>query len=161
MFLIKKATSAGFDKPVADADEQAGFFDVCNRTVVVCGGVIVFCEQAFGSIQPTLAPFLMENFFVTEPQAAYLFAVTAGTYAIIAPFIGWITEKFNSRTIMITGCCVMGSAFVFIGPFVPLTENFYMKWFILIVSLACAGIGLSLMFVPTLPTVFKIYILYI
>ncbi|VVC34301.1 Major facilitator superfamily,Major facilitator superfamily domain [Cinara cedri] len=115
-------------------------------TVFVNSIATVIAASAMGYYSAVLEPHIHE--LVTPIQVGFVFIISGGTYALIAPIVGYVCDiGFNPKKIMILGTILTVISYAIVGPapFVPLSKNILL----VIIGLVIQGLALGMICVPT------------
>ncbi|KAF6035613.1 SLC18B1 [Bugula neritina] len=113
---------------------------------------MVSCGMSLCYLDPIFSPYMKATFpQLSIPQIGLMFAVTAVTYAIIAPLIGYISDKGLQGSLAVIGSVIMTIALLLFGP------NPWLETFIptsipeTVVALILFGVGASGLMIPLFP----------
>ncbi|KAI5716047.1 hypothetical protein M8J77_026534 [Diaphorina citri] len=108
---------------------------------------ICAASSSMGFYTAVLEPHLRE-FKISPVAIGFMFVISGGTYACVAPFVGRICDKYaKPRRVIIWGCLFITLSFVLVG---PLPYSHIPKTLIIcIIGLVIHGIGLGCVMVPT------------
>jgi MFS family permease len=106
----------------------------------------VVCLTALGFLNPTLQPFLHEQFGLNELQVGLVFIGVPMMYMLLALVFGGLADQFGPRGFIICGFIVSGVAFFLVGPAHFITTP---RLWITIAAFVLMGAGLAPAFIPT------------
>lgn len=90
--------------------------------VLLAASSIIVTSMSIGFLQATLEPHLRQ--FMLQPVIlGLMFVINGGTYAIVAPFFGWLCDKIlPPKLITVVGTIFVAVGFLLIGPapFLPI-----------------------------------------
>ncbi|XP_066143495.1 MFS-type transporter SLC18B1-like [Euwallacea fornicatus] len=116
-------------------------FVTCVMTVVVAVSV--------SFLDPTLEPHLREKFGLSPSQVGLLFVLSAATYGISSPIMGWIGDKTNSYVaLMSSGLLGSFLMLLFLGPS-PIFSFIEGSLWLNAVTLGILGIFAAMTLIPT------------
>jgi len=121
-------------------------------SVLLIAVAIVMGGVALSFLDPTLEPHLEKPFHLTSSQVGLMFLVGPAAYAIAAPPVGMLANKWSKRMLIIIGTVVCGLAYILLGPapFLP-AKAFPSTLWLNGISLAVFGIGGAMFCIPALP----------
>ncbi|XP_065192968.1 MFS-type transporter SLC18B1-like [Sycon ciliatum] len=105
--------------------------------------------SALGFLDPSLSPYLDKEFGLSPSKIGLVFLTGAGVYAILAPLVGFIGDKYSTRPLIPLGLLLTGVSYQLLGPS-PLLGLQPALWRT-ICGLALMGSGIALSLVPTSP----------
>lgn len=108
---------------------------------------ICAASSSMGFYTAVLEPHLRE-FGISSIAVGFMFIISGGTYACVAPFVGRICDTWaHPRKVMIWGCLLITTSFILVGPLpfsgIPKTLA------ACIIGLVVHGFGLACIMVPT------------
>jgi len=150
---ILPPSEGGEEDPDDGEDGEEEAHDLKYRTllgvpsVLVASLVLVLTGVASEWYQPTLEPYLREQFDLTPFQASLFFMIDGATYALATPVWGLLLDKgVNSFTTLLLGSIVISVSYLGLGPCPPLAPSITQ----VCVASALHGIGMSANFIATL-----------
>lgn len=129
-------------------DDQTKISKILKVPAVLLDSVsICAASSSMGFYTAVLEPHLRE-FNISSIAVGFMFIISGGTYAFVAPVVGRICDKYaNPRKVIIWGCLLITLSFVLVGPLpysgIPKTLA------ICILGLVIHGLGLGCIMVPT------------
>jgi len=108
---------------------------LCNPVMIITCIVTICTGISTGWYQPTLEPYVREQFSLTPTQASLLFVIDGGVYAIVTPIVGRYLDKgLDCKCVLLVGSAVILLGYLLLAPAPP---------FLLSPSLlqACLGAG--------------------
>ncbi|XP_014245481.1 MFS-type transporter SLC18B1-like [Cimex lectularius] len=115
--------------------------------VLLAAGSIVVTSMSIGFISATLEPHLRQ-FSLSAMVLGLMFVINGGTYAVTAPFWGWLCDKkIEPKTASLMGCILIMVGFLLIGPapFISNQTNFTLT----IIGLVAHGLGIAALLVSS------------
>ncbi|CAB3360915.1 Hypothetical predicted protein [Cloeon dipterum] len=109
--------------------------------VLLAASSIVATSISIGFLQATLEPHLRQ-FELSPVVLGLMFVINGGTYALTAPFFGWLCDRFVlPKVITVFGCVLVICAFSLVGPS-PILPFDTVLW-VCIVGLMFHGLGMA------------------
>jgi len=117
--LDPKEEQAGVSK-----EEDAGVTTyrilLCNPVMIVTCIVTICTGISTGWYQPTLEPYVREQFSLTPTQASLLFVIDGGVYAIVTPIVGRFLDKgLDCKCILLVGSAIILIGYLLLAPAPP------------------------------------------
>lgn len=116
-------------------------------TVLINSIATVITATAMGYYSATLEPHI-RGFGLSSVNVGFVFIISGGTYALIAPIIGYVCDTgLNPKKIMIFGTVLTVVSYSIVGPapFVPLNKSMLL----IVLGLIIQGLALAMICVPT------------
>ena len=129
-----------------DSDGETGHAQGFGRMLklpgVWLGVVAVFTTStSSGYLQATLQPYLVP-FDLKPIYLGLMFVISGGVYAVFAPFWGWLCDKgIAPRFCIAVGSLTKFTGFMLLGPLQMVTGISPAPLHIIIIGLACSGLG--------------------
>ena len=130
---------------------MAAYFKILsNYKVLVNGFVIVIVAQLLSFLDPTVEPHLRQIGLMPH-YVSLVFLIMSATYTLCSPFMGWISNIFPNKFILMSiGLVLLGIEFIFLGPaeFLQISTSFTQTT----ITMAFIGVCYSIAFIPTFET---------
>lgn len=127
---------------------DATIFSILKVPAVFLNSVsVVATSISMGYYAATLEPHLRQ-FDLSPVAMGLMFIISGGTYAMIAPVVGRLCDRWiYPKQVIVFGCLLIMTSFMIVGPapFLPLPTTLPLC----IVGLVIHGVGLACMMVPT------------
>ncbi|XP_067014420.1 MFS-type transporter SLC18B1 [Anabrus simplex] len=122
--------------------EGASLFKVLKIPgVLLASCSIIVTSMSIGFLQATLEPHLRQ-FSLSPVVLGLMFVINGGTYALTAPFYGWLCDKkVLPKVITVMGCISIIIGFSMVGP-APFFPGSTVLW-VCIVGLVFHGLGIA------------------
>lgn len=143
---IKETTASKQNESVGVIKNGYWSLITIPEVAVVCT-VVVTVSQSQGFLDPTLEPHFRQ-YNISAEFVGLAFLLMSASYAILSPFIGKITSKFNNRyPLMIAGLIISFIGLILLGPspFIPFNPNLWISS----ASMILIGFGYAIAFIPT------------
>jgi len=93
---------------------------LCNPVMIITCIVTICTGISTGWYQPTLEPYVREQFSLTPTQASLLFVIDGGVYAIVTPIVGRFLDKgLDCKCILLVGSAVILLGYLLLAPAPP------------------------------------------
>lgn len=120
---------------------------MCVPTILINAIATVVTATAMGYYSATLEPHI-RGFGLSSVDVGFVFIISGGTYALIAPVIGYVCDTgLNPKKIMIIGTILTVISYSLVGPapFMPLQKSMVL----VVIGLVIQGVALGMICVPT------------
>ncbi|VVC34299.1 Major facilitator superfamily,Major facilitator superfamily domain [Cinara cedri] len=113
--------------------------------VLLAAASIIVTSMSIGFLSATLQPHLCKYFELSPMVLGLMFVINGGTYALTAPWWGWLCDKvLPAKVVTLLGCIILMIGFSLIGPVPFLNRPTEMHITILGLVLHGMGIGAQL-----------------
>lgn len=122
---------------------------ICSSSVFLSCVITIATGAGQQWYQPSLEPYVREQFGLNPFQTSMLFIIDGGVYALVSPVVGFLLDRcLDPRLSILTGTTTICLGYLLLGPLPP----FFMDPSIaqICVGAALHGLGMSLNFMGTL-----------
>ncbi|XP_030765436.1 MFS-type transporter SLC18B1-like isoform X3 [Sitophilus oryzae] len=117
-------------------------------SVLITCLIIIISSMTSSFLEPTLEPHL-RKFNLTPSQVGLMFLFLTASYGIFSPIIGWLTDKLNNYSWLMTSSLLCSSVvLLFLGPS-PIFSQIKDSIWLNIVVLIALGILIAMSLMPT------------
>ncbi|XP_075235922.1 MFS-type transporter SLC18B1-like isoform X2 [Lycorma delicatula] len=128
--------------------KEASIFNILRVPAVLLNSVsCVATSISMGYYAATLEPHLRQ-FGLSPIAMGMMFIISGGTYALIAPIVGRLCDRWiYPKRVIAVGCLLITTSYIIVGPapFLPIPTTLPLC----IIGLVVHGFGLASMMVPT------------
>ena len=135
--------------PLIIKNSKVTFLDFLKKNNVIFMSIIVFiANSTLYLLEPVLPLFLTDKFKISPIMIGILFGVTTLAYAIVTPFLGFLTEKISVFKLITLGMIFLS----FSIPFIVMVKNIWQEFF----AMFALGISVSISSSPALYSLSKV-----
>jgi len=112
------------EEQAAVSKEDGGGFTyrtlLCNPVMIVTCIVTICTGISTGWYQPTLEPYVRDQFSLTPTQASLLFVIDGAVYAVLTPIVGRLLDKgLDCKCILLVGSAIILLGYLLLAPAPP------------------------------------------
>merc|ERR1712179_791461 len=97
---------------------------LCNPVMIVTCIVTICTGISTGWYQPTLEPYVREQFSLTPTQASLLFVIDGVIYAVLTPIVGRLLDKgLDCKCVLLVGSAVILLGYLLLAPPPPFSTS--------------------------------------
>ncbi|KAF6035610.1 SLC18B1 [Bugula neritina] len=117
---------------------------------------MVSCGMSLSYLGPIFSPYMKATFpNISIPQIGLLFTIASGIYALLAPVMGYISDKGLEGSLAVIGSFITAAGFLLLGPNPWLAKFIPISIPETVIALILFGVGAGGIMIPIFPLLYR------